>query len=538
MIKTSMVVAAQPDAAEIGIETLRAGGNAVDAAIATAIAQGVCDPMMCGVSGYGTMVIHLHGQGEQVCVDFHSRAPGAVTPTMWEHLLEFQSPDGFGFNLTGNINELGYKAIGVPAAVRGYELAHARYGRMPWSEVIQPSIDLARRGWAICPTVYRYWNEPAAKEGLLEVITRLGFSEEGRRLYFRPNGATKQIGETIVNENLAVVLETIARDGADSFYIGDIAKAMIADIAANEGLLTLDDLATYTARVSTPARGRYRGFDVVSSPSPASGVMLAQMLMALESYDLVGLGHNTPDYIRLVSEVMKRSTVDKEALIGDPALLPDPAAVMLDPTRLALWREQIDRGEKQKITRAGKVHEPSDTTTLAVVDADSNCVALTQTLALPSGVVSNGLGFIHNGTMAAFDPRPGYPGSMTPGRVRISSMCPSVVLQDGQPRIVLGAPGGPQIPMGVLQTILNILDFGMPVDTAVAAPRFSATSNTIDLSRRIPHSTALKLSEQGYASQHNPYAYAFSAVHALELTRVGGVTGGADPGRDGVAYGF
>ncbi len=536
-MKKSMVVAPQPEAAEIGIEILRAGGNAVDAAIATAFAQGVCDPMMCGVSGYGTMIIHRHNAGEQICVDFHSRAPSAVTPTMWEHLLEFQSPDGFGFTLAGNVNELGYKAIGVPAAVRGYELAHSRYGRMPWRAVVQPAIDLAREGWAIRPAVYRYWNESEEKTGILETIERIRFSDEGRRLYFRADGTTRKIGEIVVNEGYATVLETIARDGADSFYLGDIAKAMIADIAANDGLLTREDLAAYSACVSTPVRARYRGFDVASSPSPASGLMLIQMLMALEQYDLAALGHNSPGYIRLVSEVMKRSTVDKEALIGDPGLLPDPTDTMLDPDKIRLWREQIDRGEKQQVTRVGKVNESTDTTTLAVVDAESNCVSLTQTLALPSGVVTTGLGFMQNGTMAAFDPRPGYPGSMAPGRIRISSMCPSVVLDGGKPRIVVGAPGGPQIPMGVLQTILNILDFGMAVDSAVAAPRFSSTSNAIDLSKRIPRSVARELSDLGYTIRHNPYGFAFSSVHALEFTE-NGVTGGADPSRDGVAYGF
>lgn len=532
MTHKSMVVAPQPEAAEVGIEILKAGGNAIDAAIAVAFAQGVIDPQMCGLSGYGTMVIHLPQNNEQVSVDFHSRAPAAATSTMWERLFEVQSQDGFGFKLKGRVNELGYGAIGVPAAVRGYEMAHSRYGKMLWKEIIQPAIEIARAGWMIRPAVFRFWSEDEEHPG-----ERLHVSEEGRRLYCRPDGSTKRIGEKIVNADYASTLEAIARDGADAFYLGDIAKTMIADISAHGGLLSYEDLASYRACVSRPVRAKYRDYEVVSVPPPASGLMLLQMLKAIENYDLGGLGHNSPHYIRIVSEIMKRATIDKEALIGDPAVFPDPAAELADPKKIKRWADEIDRGERQNVTRSAGDSEAKHTTHITVVDSDANCVALTHTLAMPSGVVTPGLGFMHNGTMGAFDPRPNRPGSIAPGRMRISSLCPSIVFESGKPRMVVGAPGGPQIPMGVLQTVLNVLDFGMAIDRAVAAPRFSATSNAIDLSNRIPRSVARTLSDMGYDVKYRPFNYTFSWVHALEFTS-GGLVGGADPGQDGVAYGF
>ena len=528
-----MIVAAQPEAAEAGARVLMRGGNAVDAAMTAALVQGVVDPQMTGIAGFGSCQIFMPGNGIHTCIDFHPKTPLAATPDMWADLLEEETRDGFGFVLTGNVNDVGYQSVTTPGSLMAYSEAVAEFGTFDWADVCAPAIRWARDGFDIRPQVHAWWTSGAIL-GRVDVTDRLGLTETGRRLYFREDGSLKRMGDHIRNPDLANTLERIAAHGHEIFYTGEIAEEIAADMAANGGLIGLADLAAYRTTRSEPLRGDYRGLKLATNHPPGGGIMLVQMLNILEQFDLASLGHNSPDYIRIVCEAMKAATVDKEAHVGDPSFVDVPVALLASKTYAAEIAARVKDGERMEVERF--TPEPKDTTHVAVVDADGNCVTMTHSLGMPSGVITAGLGFMYNGCMGVFDPRPGRAGSIAPGKSRFSSLCPTIVFDDAGPKIVLGAPGGTQIAMGVLHTLLNMIDFKMPVVEAVSAPRFSATSNAIDITNRIPEYTVEPLRQAGYDVIRSPASFGIAAVHAIERTELG-LRGGADPGLDGVALG-
>jgi gamma-glutamyltranspeptidase/glutathione hydrolase len=529
-----MVVAAQPEAAEAGADILRAGGNAIDAAIATAFVQGVIDPLMTGIGGFGSMGIFLPSRGEHSYIDFHAPAPGKARPDMWAGIIEGETRDGFGFILKGGVNDLGYQSICVATALRAYDEAHAAFGRLPWSEVLQPAIAWAERGWMVRPHVHWFWSQ-VDQLGRVSNPERIAFSATGRALYCRPDGSPKQVGDLVRNLDLAQTLRLIARDGADVFYRGEIAALIDEDMRRNGGLVGRDDLAGYRAVRNQPLRGSYRGYTLSTNQPPGGGLMLLQMLNVLEQFDLREIGHNSAEYLRVVAETMKRATADKDAFIGDPAFVDVPVARLLSKEHAKAEAAAIRSGVKASVRRLHGGLPSMDTTQLGVVDGEGGCFRMTHPLGSPSGVISDGLGFMYNGCMGVFDPRPGSAGSIAPGKARFSSMCPSMVFAaDGKPCLVIGAPGATQIAMGVLQATLNVLDFGMTMTEAVSAPRFSATSHAIDVSNRIPYAVTGALERQGYEVIRSPYGFGFAAVHGVRIEG-GRLDGGADPGHDGMA---
>jgi gamma-glutamyltranspeptidase/glutathione hydrolase len=530
-----MVVCPQPEAAESGVDILRAGGNAVDAAVACAFAQTVVDPLMCGIAGFGTGAVYLPQAGVHEYVDFHAPAPLQARADMWAHLLEGETRDGFGFSIAGRLNDIGYQSIAVPATLAGLKRMHERHGRLPWSEVVAPAIEWARGGYFVRPSMHAFWtDEPMA--GRASNRERLAFTADGRELYCRPDGSPKTIGTRLHNPDYAATLELIAREGTELFYKGEIARRMVDDLQSHGGLLSMEDLFAYQPRHHPPLVGTYRDRRITTNQPPGGGAMLIEMLNMLEQFELTEFGHNSPDYLRVLSEVMKRATVDKDRHIGDPAFVHVPLDHILSKSYAGELAAAIGSGERAEVPRFNPGHAvPKDTTHVSVVDGERNCVSLTHSLAMPSGVVTRGLGFMYNGCMGVFDPRPGRAGSIAPGKARFTSSCPTIVFKDGQPEIVLGAPGGTQIVMGVLQSILNVVDFGMNMQEAVSAPRFSSTSNAIDVSNRIPRSVTRQLEAGGYEVVRNPFGYTIAWVHAIRIAD-GGLEGGADPGRDGVAY--
>lgn len=533
-MKKGMVVCPQPEAAEAGIEILRAGGNAADAAVACAFAQAVVDPLMCGIAGFGTAAVYMPSRQAHEYIDFHATAPARATADMWADKLEGEARDGFGFFLRDRVNDIGYQSIATPGMLRGLEAMHRDYGRLPWQEVIAPAIRWAREGWFVRPGMYSFWIDEGTL-GRASNLERLAFSEDGRRLYCRADGMPKTIGTPLRNPDFADALEQIAREGADTFYLHDMADRMVRDLEAHGALLSREDLANYRVERTTPLTGTYRDRRITTNRPPGGGVMLIQMLNILEQFDLAGIGHNTPEYLRVVCEAMKHATRDKDLHIGDPAFVEVPLQKLMDKGYAREAAERIRAGNKVDITRVNPGHAvPKDTTHLSVVDGDGNCVSMTHSLAMPSGVITPGLGFLYNGCMGVFDPRPGRAGSIAPGKRRFTSSCPSIVFRGEEPEIVLGAPGGTQIAMGVLQAILNVVDFDMTMQEAVSAPRFSSTSNAIDVCNRIPRYLTRELEAQGYEVIRNPYNYTIGWVHAVRMVD-GMLQGGADPGRDGVA---
>src|SRR5918994_2033960 len=490
--ESGMVVAPQPEAAEAGVEAMRAGGNAVDAAIAAAFVQTVVDPLMCGIAGFGSAGVYMPARQVHEYVDFHAPAPAATRPGMWEHLVEGEARDGFGFMLKGRVNDIGYQSVCVPASLRAFEEIHRSIGVLPWKEICRPAIEWAWDGWLVRSAVERYWLDEG-EMGRTPNPERLRFSPAGRRLYCRPDGSARRVGELVKNPDYAATLALIADHGSAVFYEGEIAERIAEDFARNGGLISRDDLASYRPRRAAPLSGSYRGYRVTTNRPPGGGVMLLEMLNMLERFDLAALGHNTPGYIRVVAEAMKRATIDKDRFVGDPAFTEVP----LD----RLVSKDYAGGLAGEITR---------------------------------GVRTEGLGFMYNNCMAVFDPRPGRAGSLAPGKARFTAMCPTIVFKGDEPFIVIGAPGGTQIVMGVLQAVVNVLDFGMSMAEAVAAPRFSATSSVIDVSNRIPRFVTRALEADGYRVVRSPHSFTFGYVHCIRC-RDGRLDGGADPGRDGVA---
>jgi gamma-glutamyltranspeptidase / glutathione hydrolase len=528
-----IVVAAQPEAAEAGAQALLDGGNAVDAAIACAFVQTVIDPQMSGIAGFGSMQIYLPSRGTHTFIDFPGRAPAAATPDMWEHLAEAETEDGFGFILKGRVNDIGYQAVTTPGSLRAFHQALTRHGAMTWPEIMAPAIAFAEDGFPVRTHMADFWTRPDTG-GLAPHIERLRLTSTGRRVYFDADDNLLRPGDTVRNPDMANTLRRIADAGIDIFYEGEIAEAIAADMAANGGLLALDDLKTYRPDDNEPLWGTYRGHRISTNRPPGGGIMVAQMLNILEGFDLGALGHNSPDYIRVVAEAMKRATVDKDACVGDPRFVDVPLDHLLDKDYAASHVDAIKGGDVAHVPRFGADVESKDTTHVSVVDEDGNAVSLTHSLGTPSGAITEGLGFMYNGCMGVFDPRPGRTGSIAPGKARFSSIAPTIVFKGDDPFIVLGAPGGTHIAMGILQVILNVIDFGMSITEAVTAPRICATSDVIDVVNRIPRYVTREVEAMGYTVRRSYRSYHFAGVHAI-LIDGGRLSGAADPGRDGAA---
>ena len=531
--KRAMIVAPQPEATEAGADILKAGGNAVDAAMACALVQGVVDPFMCGIAGFGSCGIAMPSAGFHGYIDFHAPAPLGVRPDMWADRIESEARDGYGFILRDRVNDIGYQSICVPASLRAYRDAHREHGRLPWEQIVEPAIAWAEAGWTVRPHVAYWWSEPG-QMGRASGAERLAFTPASRALYCHPDGTPKQVGDHVINRDLGQTLRLIAKHGDEVFYEGEIAQAIVEDMRRHDGLLGAADLREWKTVRNAPLWGTYRGYRVSSNQPPGGGVMLIEMLNILEHFTLGELEHNSAEYIRVVAEAMKRATVDKDRHVGDPRFVDVPVEELTSKAYAVRLAGEIRAGKKAAVPRFNAGGSPSrDTTHVSVIDGDGNCVTMTHSLGMPSGVVTDGLGFMYNGCMGVFDPRPGRAGSLAPGKARFSSVVPSIVYEGERPHIVIGAPGATQIAMGVLQVLLNAIDFDMTMVEAVSAPRFSATSNAIDVSNRIPRRIERELTVQGYEVIRSPRTYGFASVHAIRV-HPDGLDGGADPGHDGI----
>ena len=528
-----MVVTPQPEATEAGRDILVAGGNAIDAAVAAALVQTVVDPMMCGIAGFGSLAAYFPSKKVHTYYDFHAPAPSAVRPDMWQDLIEGEARDGYGFILKGNVNDIGYQSICVPSSLRAFADAHRDLGKLPWSELFGPAIDYAESGWNVRPHVYSWWSEEGTM-GRVGNANRISFVPSAKALYCRPDGSPKRVGDRVVNRDYGNVLRVIAKDGPDAFFRGEIADAIDADMRAHGGLLRRSDLEKLRTARNKPLSATYRNSRVTTNQAPGGGIMLLEMLRTLENFDLKSIGHNSVEYIRVVAEAMKAATRDKDLFIGDPSFVDVPTDRLISKEHCAEIAEGIKRGDKVNVVRLNAGLPSKDTTQVSICDADGNCISMTHSLGLPSGVITEGLGFMYNGCMGVFDPRPGRAGSLAPGKARFSSICPSIVFRDDKPVLVIGAPGATQIAMGVLQVSLNVLDFEMSMLEAVSTPRFSATSDIIDLSNRIPRSAERALNGLGYQTVRSALSHTFGWVHGIKISSEG-MQGGADPATDGMA---
>jgi gamma-glutamyltranspeptidase/glutathione hydrolase len=530
--KHGMVVASEPLAAEVGLEILRAGGNAVDAAVAVGFALAVTYPQAGNLGGGGFMLIRLAG-GEAVVVDYREEAPAAASRDMF---LDAQG------KLIPRASTEGPLAVGVPGTVAGLALAHQKYGKLPWGRVLRPAIRLAEQGFPVS-----YGLSQSLREHR-EEISRFS----GTRRIFLRDGRLYEPGEIFRQTDLARTLRQIAVGGSKAFYAGRIARALAATVKKHGGILTREDLLEYQAKIRQPLRGNFRGYEILSVPPPSSGgVGLLEMLNVLEPMDLGP--PNSFQSIRWIAETMRRAYADRAAYLGDADFVPVPVRGLISRKYAAELREEILQAKAVAPVLAGKPaeFESAETTHFSVVDAEGNAVANTYTLngSYGSGVTVEGAGFLLNNQMDDFAAKPGEPNmfglvqgeanAIGPRKRPLSSMTPTIVLEKGRVRLVLGSPGGGTIINTVLQVLLNVLAFKMDIRQAVTAPRFHHQwmPDQLTLERwGFSADTIHELQAFGYRLDFRDQ---IGMCEAIEIDpKTGWRFGAADPRGDGKAVGY
>jgi gamma-glutamyltranspeptidase/glutathione hydrolase len=467
--KNGMVVAQEATAARIGAAILQKGGNAVDAAVAVGFALAVTYPRAGNLGGGGFMLIH-QADGNDTAIDYRETAPAAITDKTF---LDAQG------NADPRKSRDSALAIGVPGTVEGLAFAARKYGsgRFTLADLIAPALALARDGMPVTDDIA----DLSANE-----LARLSRWPSSAKIFLKSDGTPLSVGDRLVQSDLANTLESIAKDGLRAFYDGPIADNIAAAVQAAGGVMTVDDLKNYSAFERTPVHGTYRGYDIVSMPPPSSGgVELIEMLNILEGYDLAH--QDDAHTLHLMVEAMKRAYADRALFLGDPDTVKVPVEKLISKDYAATWRATIDpeHATPASAIRAGGVVQPEgrNTTHFSVVDRFGNAVANTYTLNFSYGVglVAAGTGILLNNELDDFAVKPDAPNAYGligyeanapgPGKRPLSSMTPTIVLKDGKPFLVTGSPGGSRIITAVLQVVVDVIDRGMDIATAVSAPR-------------------------------------------------------------------
>jgi gamma-glutamyltranspeptidase/glutathione hydrolase len=464
--KNGMVVSSDHGSSEVGVSILKKGGNAIDAAVATAFSLAVTHPSAGNIGG-GGFIVFMNSEGKTTTIDFREKAPLAATNDMYL--------DREGILIDG-INHDTAKAIGVPGTVAGLYYAHQKYGKLPWKDLIQPAIDQAQNGFVFNWSLYR---------------AALRFTEEGNKnpfmdSYFRnDSGAVLQPDEIWKQKELAATLIRIRDKGRDGFYKGKTAKMIVDFMKKNDGIITKKDLIKYEAVEREPIRGSYKSYDIYSMPPPSSGgVALVEMMNLMELADFETIEFNSADHLHLVAEAMRRAFADRAEHLGDPDFNLNMPLDKLTSKAFAKDRfKGIDmaKASVSDSTKFGRLYDSENTTHFSVMDASGNAVSMTYTLEYSFGsrLGSNDLGFIFNNEMGDFNPQKGItksngqigtaPNLVVPEKRMLSSMTPTIVGKNGKPYLIIGSPGGRTIINTVFQTVFNVLEFDMRIDKAIEA---------------------------------------------------------------------
>ena len=529
-----IVVCPQPRAADIGAEILAAGGNAFDAALATAFAQMVVDPFMCGLGGMGTFQFFHAESGENGMIDFHARAGSGVTPEMWMHDVRGRTEIS-GYTLFDDFrSELGYTSILTPGTVAGFGEVHARFCTKPLDELVAPAARLARDGTPVGCFAHDFLSRPMMA-GVPGGVQRVSATEACRAIHLRDDGTLYPVGAMHRNPDMGRTFERIAAEGPAGFYRGELGAEIAADLAENGSFVTAEDLAGYKVRSGSPVTGSYRGYEVSSNPPPGSGVTLIAMLQILEHFDLAGAGHGSARHIDLVARAMAAAHADRNEHLADPDFAEVPVEMLTSKARAGEWAERIKAGA---FLGDAREEPPSCTTHISICDGAGNAVSCTHTLGTGSGVVTPGMGFVYNNSMKLFEPIPGSSNSIEAGKARTTGMVPTMLFRDGKPWIVVGAPGGSVIISAVLQSILNIVDFGMSPLEAVTVPRIHCEGGAIHAEARVQGSVCRQLTDMGHEVKQSAVSFdpVMSRAHVVEVATDGSWRGGADPrGGGGIA---
>jgi gamma-glutamyltranspeptidase/glutathione hydrolase len=521
----AIIVCPQPLAAEIALDVMRRGGNAIDAAVTCAFVQGVIDPQMCGIGGCGAMLVH--SRAGDALVEFYSTAGSRAREDQWEGSFIREAADRYGYVLEGWVNDVGYQSVGVPGTVAGLHEALTRFGTISWAEAIAPAIPLARDGFPVSGYMHGYWTTDYGPD-VVPNRRRIQATPAAKAIYTH-DGELYSVGEVIVQSDYAKTLERLASGGPEAFYMGDIADEIAADFQANGGFITKGDLEEYRVNVTEPIRGTYRGLQLTTAGPPAGGLTLLQMLNFLEGYDLGKHGWPSTEAARLLVEAMAWAMADRELHVADPRFVDIPTGALADKQYAAKAREVVAAG--------ARAADRSDTTHVCAVDDQGNAVSLTHTLGSASGVVTPGLGFGYNDYMNCFDPRPGRPNSIQPGKTRVTMMTPTLVFDRGKLRICVGAPGGTKIVTAVLQVLVNVIDHEMSPVEAVSAPRIDFQGDVVQAEGRVPRVVCAGLEKAGYRVNRRTLSYDsyFARPQLIVAERDGFMHGASDPRKDGGA---
>ncbi|MBW4524493.1 MAG: gamma-glutamyltransferase [Phormidium tanganyikae FI6-MK23] len=533
--KQGMVASAHPLASQVGLEILKQGGNAIDAAVATTLAISVVEPFSAGIGGGGFMLFYQAQNNEMKALDFRERAPIKATQNLY---LDAQG------KVRPNASTDGYLAVATPGTIAGLYQAHQQYGKLPWKTVVAPAIELAKTGF---PVSHR----------LTEATEARKFQNAEARKIFTHNGKPYQPGEILKQPELAATLSEIALD-PNQFYQGNVAQAIVKDMRANNGLITLEDLKQYRPTWRTPVCGNFRQTRVCSMPPPSSGgVHLLQILNLIGDSDLKSMGWHNPNALHLLIESMRIAYADRATYLGDPDFVKVPVSALISPDYAKIRRREIDPKKAATQVKPGDPavlqnlsRESTETSHLTIVDRDRNAVSLTFTINLGfgAGIVAQGTGIVLNNEMDDFAIAPNTPNAfglvggqanaIAPRKIPLSSMTPTIITENGKLRMAVGAPGGSTIITTVLQTILNVLVYDMDARRAIAASRIHHQWQPDRLMVEqwgFDPLTIEELKRRGHQIQQREK---WGNANAIVVLPDGSIEGAADPRGEGVASGY
>lgn len=521
--KNAVVSTARYEASKIGLDVLKQGGNAIDAAVAVGFALGVCEPQSSGIGGGGFMIIRFAKTGETKFIDFREIAPKKSTPDMW--ILD---KDG---NVIGDEKEHGGKSIGVPGAVKGFLYALDKYGNLSRKDVIQPAVDLANNGYKVSAIMNMDMNNE------LKLIQQY---PETAKIYLKDN-KPYNVGDTLKNPDLAKTMEKIIKDGEKAFYEGEIAEAIVKSTNKANGIMSLEDLKNYDIRVNEPVSGTYRGYEILTSAPPSSGgAHIIQILNILENYNLKDVPAGSTKFYHLLSESMKMAFADRAKFMGDTEFIKIPLKGVIDKDYAKTLKDKIDMTKSQDYSEGDPwKFESKDTTHYSIIDKEGNIVAVTNTVngVFASGVVAEGTGILLNNEMDDFDTGHGKANSIEAFKKPLSSMSPTIILKDGKPVASLGGLGAQKIITGIAQVIIQLIDYEKDIQEAIDFPRIHDAYGTLTYEGRIDKNVIAELKALGHELKDGGEWLEYPCIQGVTI-KDGVLRGGADPRRDGKALGF
>ncbi len=523
VVTHAMVATAHPIASQIGMDILKQGGNAVDAALAIAFALSIAEPNASGIGGGGFLMIKMADQKETVMIDYREIAPGKATAEYY-----YQNDASFSEFTHG-----GEKSIGVPGLVACAELTLPKYGSMTAKEILAPAIKLATEGVEVSEKLNGM---------IIDNLEKIINYDATSVIYFS-DMLPLEAGSLLTNKDLAITLKKLVKKGWRNFYEGEIAETIATEVENQGGFISLSDIKKYRAKIRTPIVGTYRGYKIISTAPPSAGMFLIELLNIMEGYDVRSLGHNSAQYIHLFAEAMKIMYADKTVNAADPDFYNVPVEYFTDK-KYARQKQNLINPQKAGFEYSSKTvttRESNDTSHLSIVDEKGNIVALTQSINhwFGSGMVVPGTGILLNDHLGDFNDLPGFPNSIEPHKRPASNTAPTIILKDGKPFMTLGSPGGTRIISALSQIIMNVIDFDMSMDQAIEAPRVHCLKNILHLEGRIEENIVGELEKMGHKLKIHPdFDNFFGGAQGIIIQKDGTLDGGADSRRDGVAMGY